>query len=153
MQTNFFSDESNKGRVSQVARHQVRMGDGEEGDGNQVKEETKPDKIKNSMVSLTNHTGCKSASIIIFSSIILQFSAEYLRRVPLRQYRLWEGLGKRYETNVTVLNEAESKALIRLPEGKYSDLQLKAILRYRMISFFSGFGVCHVHGLTRHCLR
>ena len=67
--------------------------------------------------------------------------------MPLRQYRLWEGLGKRYETNVTVLNEAESKALIRLPEGKYSDLQLKAILRW-MISFFSGFGVCNVHGLS-----
>ena len=69
-----------------------------------------------------------------FSSIILQFSKKYLRRVPLRQYKLWEGLGKRYETNVTVLNEAESKALIRLPEGKYSDLQLKAILRkYRQL--------------------
>ena len=68
------------------------------------------------------------------SSIILQFSKKYLRRVPLRQYNLWEGLGKRYETNVTVLNEAESKALIRLPEGKYSDLQLKAILRkYRQL--------------------
>ena len=87
------------------------------------------DRVKNSMVSLTNHTACKSAFTSLCSSIILQFSAEYLRRVPLRQYRLWEGLGKRYETNVTVLNEAESKALIRLPEGKYSDLQLKAILR------------------------
>ena len=54
--------------------------------------------------------------------------------MPLRQYKLWDGLGKRYETNVTVLNEAESKALIRLPEGKYSDLQLKAILRkYRQL--------------------
>ena len=64
----------------------------------------------------------------------MQFSKKYLRRVPLRQYKLWEGLGKRYETNVTVLNEAESKALIRLPEGKYSDLQLKAILRkYREV--------------------
>ena len=30
------SDESNKGRVPQVARHQIRMGDGQEGDGNKV---------------------------------------------------------------------------------------------------------------------
>ena len=30
------SDESNKGRVPQVARHQIRMGHGEEGDGNKV---------------------------------------------------------------------------------------------------------------------
>ena len=78
---------------------------------------------------------CNGQKIVLCSSsIILQFSKKYLRRVPLRQYKLWDGLGKRYETNVTVLNEAESKALIRLPEGKYSDLQLKAILRkYRQL--------------------
>ena len=35
-QNNIFSDESNKGRVPQVARHQIRMGHGEEGDGNKV---------------------------------------------------------------------------------------------------------------------
>lgn len=68
------------------------------------------------------------------STIILNFSKDYLRRLPLRQYHFWQALNKRYNSSITVLEEIKHRAFIRFPEGKYSDLELKAILRrYRQL--------------------
>ena len=76
-------------------------------------------------------TGKKARQI---STIILNFSRGYLRRVPLRHYDFWDGLNRKYATNVTILDTGRARAYIRFPEGKYSDLELKAILRkYRQL--------------------
>ena len=40
------------------------------------------------------------------------------RRVPMRQYRFWEGLNRKYATNITIVEEDRHRAHIRFPEGK-----------------------------------
>ena len=64
------------------------------------------------------------------STIILNFDKNFLRRVPLRKYQHWRTLNRRYKANITILEEGESRAYIRFPQGIHSDdLKLKAILR------------------------
>ncbi len=68
------------------------------------------------------------------TTIVLHFSRQYLKRVPMRKYRLWDALNRRYSTNITILEESKNRAFVRFPEGKYSDLELKSILRkYRKL--------------------
>ncbi len=52
------------------------------------------------------------------TTIILHFSRDYLRRVPMRKYRLWDPLNKRFSTNITILEESRHRALVRFPEGR-----------------------------------
>ena len=68
------------------------------------------------------------------STIILNFSEDYLRRLPMRKYTFWDALNRKYHTNITIMEEDKRRAYIRFPEGKYKDLELKAILRkYRQL--------------------
>uniref|UniRef100_A0A0K2SZH6 Uncharacterized protein n=1 Tax=Lepeophtheirus salmonis TaxID=72036 RepID=A0A0K2SZH6_LEPSM len=69
------------------------------------------------------------------STIILNFNPLFLRkRLSLKNYRHWEHLNKRYAAIISILDESKSRAYIRFPEGRFSDLELKAILRkYRQL--------------------
>jgi len=82
------------------------------------------------------------------STVVLTFRDAFLRRVPLRMYTLWENLNRRHNTEVTIVEEGSSRAFLRFPKGKYTDDQLKTILRkYRQLP-----GVSSVRMMT-HAMR
>ena len=84
--------------------------------------------------------GKKAAEV---STVILNFEKNFLRRVPLRKYTHWKHLNRRYKANITILEEGESRAYIRFPQGIHSDdLKLKSILRnYRNLPGISSVEV------------
>lgn len=48
------------------------------------------------------------------STIVLNFSKDYLKRMPsMRHYKFWDGLNRKYATNVTARDEIKSRAFIR----------------------------------------
>eukprot|EP00094_Tigriopus_californicus_P000990 TCALIF_00958-PA protein Name:"Protein of unknown function" AED:0.30 eAED:0.30 QI:77/1/0/1/1/0.5/2/0/489 len=80
------------------------------------------------------------------STIVLHFSKAYLDRVPMRNYNFWEALNRRYGTNITILEPSKSRAFIRFPDSRFTDLELKAILRrYRHLP-----GISSVRMDTEH---
>ena len=87
--------------------------------------------------------GKKAAEV---NTVILNFEKNFLRRVPLRKYTHWKHLNRRYKANITILQEGESRAYIRFPQGIHSDdLKLKSILRrYRNLPGISSVEVCHL---------
>ena len=84
--------------------------------------------------------GKKAAEV---STVILNFEKNFLRRVPLRKYTHWKHLNRRYKANITILEEGESRAYIRFPQGIHSDdLKLESILRnYRNLPGISSVEV------------
>ena len=71
--------------------------------------------------------GKKAAEV---STVILNFRKEFLRRLPLKKYHYWDKFNRRYNANTTILEEGDSRAYIRFPQGIHSDdLKLKSILR------------------------
>ncbi len=54
------------------------------------------------------------------TTIVLHFSGEYLKRTPMRKYRLWDTLNRKYSTNITILEEARYLATrLRMPRSNF----------------------------------